>query len=703
MKNTLLLWDIKENYSKKTAKSLAIKDTNIIYSTQNIKDKDLADIQAIVLLLETNIEDKNRAQFYGLEIIKILRKDLKYKGLIIPCSFMPLAYFKKQKSNTEVLLTSGVEFKQIGSDNLDKDTLSSHIRDFLPLSDQLLEDLSYYVFDNGGRIRELLHNLKNELREIKNKEDKEELRMSLLNKIYEYATKIKNNVKAGKENELSSIVKNIKTKIEKGLKSLDDNTSEYPGAADFINDFNSSLEKLGSIKEADAPDEDDNDLEKKPWQVLYLEDDAGTREKVKGFFKAKEVICHTPTCEDEVFEILDNNKEFISLFITDIRLMDEDGKWWNKQGYDFIKEIADSNKYPLTYAVLTSKRGFMFDRLKEKQSLSIQWFNKEDVIDNKYAFNLFYDEVATNAEENYLANRIFKVDLWDDQKKPTISKYEFNHIDYYKRYRTSAIYKIKEQEINNIAADCLKKYKNNSTNKLNTEPVLVKEWQKGLKSPNIDDCIEDFADYILLGRRICLAFISQDGNISPDDILKLMTNSESKAKKEDSKVKRFFNTAFRLSTMNDFGNLRKQIYDYNDNSKKLEKGPGILKEEYDFIFYELPESLNKRYTKYFTDCIESIISTLKFKNSKIPEEFSNLTNIDDREILNNKSHIEKGFKKISELDLEDSDDHQVNYTAILKSSPKLKNLVDLDKNQLTQNQRHCIKDILKDKFNIKFG
>ncbi len=630
--NTLLLWDNNENYAKQLCSHLGINfpDDVCFFTEELSKNKLLHHKDAVIVLLETSIDNHKRSDFHGLEIIKNLRKQLRYKGVIIAYSFCDKAFFKAQ-TNAEILSTSGTFLKSITGIASDADEIEELIQSVPKLSDDLLDDIIFSTFDSRSKIHELLHNLKNRLNDLKgmvvSKEATEvfdEYKQLLLREIDPLKTTEFNRLY---DTLISETLADIKQYSESG------NTS-YSNAGNQINKYTQQLVELAPVSN---DDEDEQREDPTNWEVLFFDDTEGVREKVKLFFEEKNVTCHTAATEDEVYQKLKEYSPNISLFISDIRLLDKNEHWCNRQGYDVIEQVNKTNDYPLVYAVLTSKKGTINKMVQKKRKYEILWFTKDDVINNIHSFNIFFDLVKTYADENFNSNTVFqplkKDNSWYKKYK---DHYTLPLRTFYKLHKESLDYPTEESIINKKTLEWL-----------DAEGVK-QDWMCRFTKAYIGNAeLKKFRVTKLLGRRIALAIATENAGIKPVTIYNDMMG---KSKTEvDSAVKQLYKK-LALSYP-----LEKTINDAKNYFKGETKSPGILYEEYEFLkneFFEeqFIDSINLGYEKEglkrFIEQIEKAFTTNKISE---PNSFAKVKSILDNDGFPKAERLDVMFADLKEL------------------------------------------------------
>jgi hypothetical protein len=569
MAKAIIIWDSNKRFVEELSVELGVSSAkDAIYSLEELKNNIyVSSKDAVIVLLDTDIDSKKRSAHYGLKIVKELRKELRYKGLIVVYSTMTEKQIRQNVKGSEILFTSSIRLRTF------KKQEDVNVKDFVELinsvprlSDDLLDDIIYNVFDNKGKIHELLHNLKNKLNDI----DKTNTLIEYIKeakKIFDdYEIIFKKEVDPFKNLELEKIYTTLKKETIEDISRLWDKEKDklcfcYSNAGDQVNKFSAQILELAPVSNEEA---ETQKVEQINWQVLFYDDTDGVREKVQMYFAEKKVTCHIAKTENEVYEILKNNTPDISLFISDIRLLDEDGHWCDRQGYDVIEEVKKKSDYPLVYAVLTSKKGTINKMVQKKRKYEILWFTKDDVISSAQSFNVFFDLIKECVDETYNSNKIFQPNYksWYGVYK---GKYAFPLREYYKLHKESQDYHVEERSINKKTLDWL------------LADGEKPKWTCRLEKKNIDNAeLKRFRDAKLLGRRVALALAAEDPDRTGATIYEIMTGNDIINAKNKS-VNQLY-TCLAMSSL-----LQETINDAIRYFKGETFSLDILYEEYEFL------------------------------------------------------------------------------------------------------------------------
>jgi CheY-like chemotaxis protein len=673
MANALLIWDNNKSYVENTLSlelGISYPDDCVFSFEELKKNKFVSAKDAVIVLLDTDLDGKKRQTYYGLEIVKYLRKELRYKGLVVIYSTLTEQQIREQVEKGEILFTSGIRLRQITKKGIDTDGIEELIQSVPKLSDELLEDIHYNVFDTKGKIHELLHNLKNKLNDIKGKKNLKDFIKESNTVFEEYKKLLLKEIDPFKITEFeklnASLVEETIEDITKHWNNEKDKSSfSYANAGNQVNKFSNQIVELAPVSNDDANTQKAENIN---WQVLFFDDTEGVRKKVKAFFEEKNVTCHVAATEEEVYQKLKENSPNISLFISDIRLLDKNRHWSDRQGYDVIEEVNKHNDYPLVYAVLTSKKGTINKMVQKKRKYEILWFTKDDVINNIHSFNIFFDLIKDYADENFNSNTVFqplkKDNSWYKEYK---DHYTLPLRAFYKLHKENNDYPTEESIINKKTLEWLE------------GEGVKQDWMCKFTKAYIGNAeLKKFRATKLLGRRIALALATENTGIKPVTVYNdMMGHSRTDV---DSSVKQFYKK-LALSSQ-----LEKTINDVKNYFKGEASSPGVLYEEYEFLKNEFIEelfidSINLGYEKEgLTDFVGQIQKAFTSNRISEPKSFEKV-----KSILDN-----NGFPRAERLDIMLAELKELNE----QSSYKL--LKDVGKHSfLSSVNNEVIKELLK--------
>lgn len=647
MANTQLIWDNNKSYVENLSLELGISyPGDAIFSFGELKQSKFVSAKdAVIVLLDTDLDGKKRTGYYGLEIVKCLRKELRYKGLIVVYSTITEKQIRERVANSEILFTSGIRLREFHkNDAVNGEEIEKLIQSVPKLSDDLLDDISYNIFDTKGKIHELLHNLKNKLNDINGKKNLQDFTKETNTVFEEYRKLLLKEIDPFKITEFEKL--NAKL-VEETIEDINNhwnnekekNSFSYANAGNQVNKFSNQIVELAPVSNDDANTQQAENIN---WQVLYFDDTDGVRTKVKAFFEGKNVTCHTAATEAEVYQKLKENSPNISLFISDIRLLDKTEHWCDRQGYDVIEEVNRNNDYPLVYAVLTSKKGTINKMVQKKRKYEILWFTKDDVINNIYSFNIFFDLIKEYADENFNSNTVFqplkKDNSWYKEYK---GHYTLPLRAFHKLHKESQDYPTEESIINKKTLEWL------------AGEGVKQDWMCKFTKKYIGNAeLKKFRATKLLGRRITLALAAENAGIKPLTVYNdMMGHSRTDI---DSSVKQFYKK-LALSSQ-----LEKTINDVKNYFRGESKSPGVLYEEYKFLKNEFIEelyidSINLGYEKEgLTEFFEQIQKAFTSNKISEPKSFEKVKSILDNNGFPRAERLDMMFAELKELNEQSS-------------------------------------------------
>jgi CheY-like chemotaxis protein len=334
----------------------------------------------------------------------------------------------------------------------------------------------------------------------------------------------------------------------------------YQNAATIIDKYS---DIIYGLLPKELKDNEINEVVEMPWQVLYIDDTEFCRTDVKEKFDKRGIRCTTINNGTEALKILKQDiKGKIAVVISDIRLYEMDGDWQDLQGYDLLNEIHEVHSSPVSYFVLTSKRGTIVDSVKRKAKFPIQWFSKSDVITSEQGFNIFTQRVKELGGDNWFFRKSQpKMSAWTKES----DRFSLPLSRYYRRHLELSDHLLIKKEIDTKAKlfieNILKSRKNGET-----------EFTPTIKDKIITDKgIEKFRFQILFGRRIIYALWLN--NMDEESIFSAL-----RPQGEYNKANRdlLFTSTMAVSFKND-------VPDEKDITEGNLMGCNLLDEEIDFL------------------------------------------------------------------------------------------------------------------------
>jgi|GEM_PF-6121188 len=331
------------------------KDNGMEVMTPNeVLAESLKTSDSLIVLCELNKDDKGkpikRSKFYGLKLVQELRRN-KYMGKVLFVSFLSEQYFKTKVLNSKIMFFQGHGFHRLPAK---PKSWKNKLKKISELDSLSLHDCIHHFCGLKGIIDEALHKLKpailgaTKIVDIFNRFDKE-LRAVYtgLNSSFKYDA----------------------------LKSL---------SFDSISDFYLALEKsLYSLVESNEESliTDNDIIPKYKWSVLWLDDVLKDQKMLKQELEFRGVTVQTAsTVKNAIlkFNIDQNTNRSISYIISDYRIEPTKGTY-EKQGYQFLKEIAEKNSAIGLMAYSGLRRRFLFNSF-EHYGLQVYIHSKLDFL-----------------------------------------------------------------------------------------------------------------------------------------------------------------------------------------------------------------------------------------------------------------------------------------------------------------------------------
>jgi len=447
--------------SNKVSKSFLTEGISCLSPKEYItKERDETD--QLVVLCEIDIDSKNesvnRTDFYGISFVQELRKN-NYKNKVLFVSFLSEEYFKTKVLNSKIMFFQGHGFLRLPTK---PNSWKTKLRNVSVLDSLSLHDCIHHFCGLKGIVDEALHKLKPSI-----------LGTSKINDIFKQFDK-----------ELKAIYIGLNRSHEyDALKSV---------SFDSISDFYIALEKsLYSLIEAnDKSLVTDNDIiPKYKWSVLWLDDVIKDQEMLKQELESRGVSVQTASNVKKAllkFNIDQNTNRSISYIISDYRI-EPTKVTYEKQGYQFLKEIAKKNSAIGLMAYSGLRRRFLFNSF-EHYGLQVYIHSKLDFLpteikDVKY----LADVVCAYGDKHYkLVNNAPQGSEWTKMANYYLSyksslffaKHQLEIDTYIKAALSDFIYKFKsvqsEEDLWKIRLDQKYDIPNNSWDKITTEKTKEK-------------------------------------------------------------------------------------------------------------------------------------------------------------------------------------------------------------------------------------
>lgn len=494
----------------------------------------------IFILAELKWEGKKRSDFYGLELVKQLRTIHKVTCPIVVCSFMK--EFKKH----EFFKASGHYLLRLPDSPLSLDQYKG-------IDEELLHDINIHLFDPEGAFHTLMHDLENKLENLaRTTTDKDSLIATLNETLDSKFSEAENVIEPEKRAEYHSIKERIKSELSEEI-GANVGYAENNRIRKLIGEKYKPL--LYDLLPVKLNDNQQQDFPPKRWQVLFVDDVESTCKEVKAKFAQRGINCLTACSGEEAKSILKEDsakRNRIAMVISDFRLYvngDETGKWQAMQGYHLLKHLHANDEFPhYAYAVLTSKKGTILDKIKQKSKFPVLWFYKSDVLSNDTAFNLFYQRICEMAGDSFLKKQnLPTAAIWEKGIKGRIEP-GFNH--YYKLHLESIDYDKSVSNLNEQAIEHIQFVRENGVEAGLKEVISYQISMRLKDGSDFSENLQKFRESILLCRRIYFG-LNFFLRLSPSEIYRIF-KAETISENEEGMRKALFNATWGISSKDDF-------------------------------------------------------------------------------------------------------------------------------------------------------
>ena len=184
----LILWNSNTNYPLVIQRN--IMDSRIFSEENELKEylNKKPVIESIIILAELNWNNKKQLNFYGFDIIQLLRLNYRLTVPILICSFMPESYFIRNDEPSykgNILKAPAHQFLHLPFDFKNEEFKRQNKMD-----EDLLDDVNYAFFDIHGMAKEIIHALQNKLDDIDSRGKNQEQIFSELKPIIESSLEI---------------------------------------------------------------------------------------------------------------------------------------------------------------------------------------------------------------------------------------------------------------------------------------------------------------------------------------------------------------------------------------------------------------------------------------------------------------------------------------------------------------------------------
>jgi hypothetical protein len=545
-----------------------------ILNRNDFDDFDFSEVNIIYILVELNWNAKKRAEFHGFELARDLRMVKKLLCPIVFCSFMPDFDILKY-SEAKILDTPGHYLLQLPSKPLEYSK-------FKAIDEDMLYDINMHIFDSIGMLHSLMHDLENSCDSFALKiTDKDKLNTQIQELTRTKLKDFNNCILDERKSDFTQLIYIILTELKQEIF----NNPDLKKGNRIRQIFDTYKSQIYAMLPVALSDKHESDYPIKRWSILFIDDMESTCAKVKDMFLKRGITCETANTAEDAFRILsvdEENKEKIAVIISDFRLYENgiEGKWQTFQGYQILKTVHEQSeiyKSQYAYSILTSKKGTILDRIKQRSSFPVLWFYKADVLSNDTAFNIFYQRICEAGSDAFFRkHNIPDTAVW---KRGLPGRIDYGYYYFYKQHIESTDYDAVEQEINRQAIDNINhvKLKNELSATFDYQISLLYKKKKGKTetSDNVFDLMNKFRDNILVVRRIYWGlgvFLSKD-KTEIFQLLKKDYSDDDDKQNQESMMKGIINTSLGISFNADPSNKK---------TPALIKY-GLLKEEIEFL------------------------------------------------------------------------------------------------------------------------
>lgn len=353
----------------------------------------------------------------GIEYVKLMRLKNDFREPVLFTSF----HSRKniiESPQAKIITAIGHRFLRLPYSPKEYNEAKNYLD--TPLTDIQLSDIKYNFCLPESAFREEFHEFKGKLRII------QESSVSVENKL--------NNVSL----ELDSFEKGL----HKDYQGIPELMAEFDKLkSKFKNDDIGSVEDILAVTEDSfaviikrniKTDSEDTEQvvkkEKKPWKILFLDDQLDGLKKVFKVLDKENIEYDKATNVLEAQTIINKDEaNKVTVVVSDFRLYDENSQHQKLQGYDFLEWLAVQNRYNALVALSGLSTKFLFDSFRKK-SINVKVYSKNAVIDGGAKF--FVEELLQLGDLQYTAlTNVPKSDGWKPIRK--FYTYHRNNKDYY--------------------------------------------------------------------------------------------------------------------------------------------------------------------------------------------------------------------------------------------------------------------------------
>jgi len=376
---------------------------------------------AIITLAELNWGSPIYLQdFHGISIAQKLRRDLKCKlPILFVSSLSPNFIQNNDKKKRKIIGAVGHGFFPLNA--FFENPVDKVLNEIPDLNELQFSYIKSHHCSVRGTISSRFHDIKNIVRaDQKAKKTNDEI-IGEINKELEILSQLATAYPA--------VVKDI---LEEKISETDENEKQKKINVFLETNESAILRYYPVIDNFEATIN-----EKKPWEILWLEDediDENIVKKLnpKGNHETNIIIHHATNFAEAKKIIYEDKYNKITVVIADFRLYKNDPdtvsvygknhKEQEKQGYDFLIWLSNQNRFNKLIALSGLSRSFLSEFFR-KQNLNVKIYSKNDIVGN--GANMFVEDVMEFGDE------IFEVIC----SIPTGSAWEKNYTEWYRHLR----------------------------------------------------------------------------------------------------------------------------------------------------------------------------------------------------------------------------------------------------------------------------
>ena len=397
--------------------------------------------KAIIVRAGLTWDNRSPESNYGFKIIELLRLN-KILCPVFLASPMP---YKEMRERAEFLKVPGHYYIQLPKKEEAPVLFTGKETAIKNIPESLLWDINTSVFTTQGLITEIIHEWKNKVRAYPAdvKDD------TILRDADEYLLKIKQ--------ELSyfslDFFEEEKTELKK----------EIPNYKNIIPLIDAMKKRLFAYYfQDDEANEKNTGYKNREWQVLVVDDDLAILEMVSKGFASQGVSCISADSGQKALEILEqdmkgellkgNNETWqinsITVVVTDVRFVYENGDWHYYQGYNLLDKIYKTRSNLVSFFILTSKEGHIQKAAGKQAAFRFYSFSKS-ILDSQASFDFFADRVIEEGNRKF--EELLSKPSGKNWGEPYKGKFEYPLKEYYRYWRMRSDYEEREKKISDWA------------------------------------------------------------------------------------------------------------------------------------------------------------------------------------------------------------------------------------------------------------